>query len=192
MIDTIWFWSLIVLISVFLVVWLLFAIYRGIRYEIFQVIGFIFVTLSLSLTVGEYSTFQYYEITASILALVAFSLIFLGLISINRRWVKRRGTANLNKFGNLLFFAYIRHPIGLGLIFVAFSLIFLVNSILSNIFAVMAVIAFFVSSLEKDSHLQKLYGYPYKLYMQRVPRFNIFHGIIRAILSRENEEIEQE
>jgi len=144
-IDTIWFWSLIVLISVFLVVWLLFAIYRGIRYEIFQVIGFIFITLALSLNVGEYSTFQYYEITASIIALIAISLLFLGLISVNRRWVKRRGTANLNKFSNLLFFAYIRHPISLGLIFASFSLIFLVNSILSNIFSVMAVISFFVS-----------------------------------------------
>ena len=55
----------------------------------------------------------------------------------------------------------------------------------------MAVISFFVSSLEKDSHLQKLYGYPYKLYTQRVPRYNIFHGIIRAILSKE-EEVKQE
>ncbi len=187
MIDTIWFWSLIIFISVFLVVWFLFAIYRGIRYEIFQVIGFIFITLSLSLNVGEYSTFQYYQMTASIIALVAITIIFLGFISLNRQWVKRRGTTNLNKFSNLLFFAYIRHPISLGLILVSFSLIFLVNSILSNIFAVMAVIAFFVSSLERDSHLQKLYGYPYKLYMKRVPRYNVFHGILRSIISKEEE-----
>ena len=187
MIDTIWFWSLIIFISVFLVVWFLFAIYRGLRYEIFQVIGFIFITLSLSLNVGEYSTFQYYQITASIVAFIAIFVLFLGLISSNRRWVKRRGTANLNKFRNLLIFAYIRHPISLGLIFISFSLILLVNSILSNIFSVMAVIAFFVSSLERDSHLQKLYGYPYKQYMQKVPRFNVFHGIIRSILSKEEE-----
>ena len=114
MIDTIWFWSLIIFISVFVVVWLLFAIYRGQRYEIFEVIGFIFITLSLSLDVGEYGTFQFYEITASIFALIAIFIIFLGLISSNRRWVKRRGTANLNKFRNLLIFAYLRHPISLG------------------------------------------------------------------------------
>lgn len=187
MIDAIWFWSLIIFISVFVVIWFLFAIYRGIRYEIFEVLGFIFITLSLSLNVGEYLTFPSYQIVASIVALVALVFIFLGFISLNRRWVKRRGTANLNKFSNLMVFAYIRHPISLGLIFISFSLILLVNSILSNIFAVMAVIAFFVSSLEKDSHLQKLYGYPYRLYVQKVPRFNVFHGILRSILSKEEE-----
>jgi len=186
-IDAIWFWSLIIFISVFVVIWFLFAIYRGIRYEIFEVLGFIFITLSLSLNVGEYLTFPSYQIVASIVALVALVFIFLGFISLNRRWVKRRGTANLNKFSNLMVFAYIRHPISLGLIFISFSLILLVNSILSNIFAVMAVIAFFVSSLEKDSHLQKLYGYPYRLYVQKVPRFNVFHGILRSILSKEEE-----
>ncbi|MCG3216828.1 MAG: hypothetical protein KAS63_08910 [Candidatus Heimdallarchaeota archaeon] len=185
--NTIWFWSLIVLLSTIVIVWFIFAAYRGLRYEIFEVIGFIFLTLALSLNVGEYQTFSGYQIAASIVALIASFFIIIGLVSSNRRWVKRKGTTKLNEFSNLMIFAYLRHPITLGLIFISFSTILLANSILSNIFSVIAVIVFVIASLEKDSFLQKIYGYPYKFYMKKVPRFNIIHGILRSFLARKEE-----
>jgi len=107
--------------------------------------------------------------------------MLLGLLSFKRRWVKRKGTRDLNSFSNMLIFAFIRHPIVLGTVILAFALIFLVNSILSNVFAVLAVALFFLASYEKDSYLSKKYGYPYRVYVSKVPRFNVIWGVIKAI-----------
>ena len=189
MIDSLWFWSLIVFFSAVLIVWLMFSIYRGIRHEVFLVVGFVFLVIALSVpeTAGAYARMDYYTLISIIFASIGFASSLVGALSFGRKWVTRRGTANLNKFTNLLFFAYIRHPITLGCIFISLSLIFLVSSIVSNVLAIVAILSFVLSSFERDVFLQKVYGYPYKLYMKKVPRFNIFHGILRSILVREKE-----
>lgn len=189
MLDYLWFWSLIVFFSAVLIVWLMLSIYRGIRHEAFLVVGFVFLIVALSVpeTAGSYGRLDYYTIISIILASIGITSILAGVLSSGRKWVTRRGTANLNKFTNLLFFAYIRHPITLGCILVSLSVIFLVSSIVSNILAIVAILSFVLSSFERDVLLQKVYGYPYKLYMKKVPRFNIFHGILRSILVREKE-----
>jgi protein-S-isoprenylcysteine O-methyltransferase Ste14 len=187
--DYLWFWAIIVFFSAVLVVWLIFSIYRGIRHEVFLVIGFIFLIIALSIpeTAGSYSSFDYYMLISIILASLGISTILLGVLSSSRRWVTRRGTANLNKFSNLFIFAYLRHPITLGCILISFSVIFLISSIVSNVLAIIACLTFVLSSFERDVFLQKAYGYPYRNYMKKVPRFNIFHGILRSVLAREKE-----
>ncbi|NPD87651.1 MAG: hypothetical protein HGN29_02940 [Asgard group archaeon] len=189
MLDYLWFWSIIVFFSAVLVVWLIFSIYRGIRHEVFLVVSFIFLIIALSVpeTAGSYGRLDYYTLISIILASIGFTSIFVGALSTGRRWVKRRGTANLNKFTNLLFFAYFRHPITFGCMLISFSTIFLISSIVSNVLAVVAILSFVLSSFERDVFLQKAYGYPYKFYMKKVPRFNIFHGILRSILVRKKE-----
>ncbi len=189
MIDSLWFWSLIVFLSAVLIVWLIFSIYRGIRHEVFLVVGFVFLVIVLSVpeTAGAYARMDSYTLISTILASTGITSILIGVLSSGRKWVTRRGTANLNKFTNLLFFAYIRHPITLGCILISFSMIFLISSIVSNVLAIVAILSFVLSSFERDVFLQKAYGYPYRLYMKKVPRFNILHGIIRSILVREKE-----
>lgn len=189
MIDEVWFWIAISFLSLVALLWFIHSFLKGIRYETFQAIGLVFIILSLSLpeTVGEYTELPYYIIIAASLAFFGIFMILLGIFTSHRRWIKRKGTTNLNKFKNLMIFAYVRHPVTLGIIIISFSLIFLINSILSNIFAIIAVISFFLSSYEKDSFFQESYGYPYQLYMKKVPRFNVFHGLIRSIISREEE-----
>jgi protein-S-isoprenylcysteine O-methyltransferase Ste14 len=179
----------IVFFSAVLVVWLIFSIYRGIRHEVFVVVGFIFLVIALSVpeTAGSYLRLDYYSLISVVLASIGFSSIIVGVLSSRRRWVTRRGTANLNKFTNLLFFAYVRHPITLGCIFISLSIIFLISSIVSNVLTVVAILSFILSSFERDVFLQKAYGYPYRLYMKKVPRFNFFHGLLRSILVREKE-----
>lgn len=135
----------------------------------------------MSFTLGEYLPIPYYQYIASSLTLIGMLLIMLGILSSQRRWVKRKGTRNLNSFKNMLFFAYIRHPMILGTVILCLALIFLTNSILSNVFAVLAVTCFFLASYEKDSYMEEKYGYPYKVYERKVPRFNIIWGIIKAI-----------
>jgi protein-S-isoprenylcysteine O-methyltransferase Ste14 len=188
-IDALWFWSLIVFFSAVLIVWLIFSIYRGIRHEVFLVVGFIFLVIALSVpeTAGSYLGLDYYVLISIVLASIGIASIVLGVLSSGRRWVTRRGTEKLNKFTNLLIFAYLRHPITLGCILISFAIIFLISSIVSNVLAIVSILSFVLSSFERDVFLQKAYGYPYRLYMKKVPRFNILHGILRSILAREKE-----
>ncbi len=183
MIDAIWYWIIIGILSIILIVWLIFAIYRNIRFEAIQAFGYVFLILGLSFTLGEYLPIPYYQHIAGSLTLLGILLIMSGLLCSSRRWVKRKGTRDLNSFRNMCIFAYIRHPISFGTTILAFALIFLANSILSNVFAVLAVISFFLASYEKDSYMAKKYGYPFRVYASKVPRFNIILGIIKAIRS---------
>jgi len=180
-IDSTWYWIVIGILSVILVIWIIFAIYRGIRFEAILAFGYVFLILGMSFTLGEYLPIPYYQNIAGSLTLLGMLLVILGLLCSQRRWVKRKGTKNLNSFKNLLVFAYIRHPMVLGTVILCFALITLANSILSNVFAVLAVICFFLASYEKDSYMVEKYGYPYKVYALKVPRFNIIWGIIKAI-----------
>ena len=164
-------------------IWLIFAIYRGIRFEAILAFGYIFLILGMSFTLGEYLPIPYYQHIASSLTLLGTLLILLGLLCSNRRWVRRKGTKKLNSFKNIRVFAYIRHPMIFGTVILCFALIFLANSILSNVFAVLAVMCFFLASYEKDSYMEKKYSYPYKVYERKVPRFNIIWGIIKAFRS---------
>ena len=181
MINAIWYWIVIGILSVILLIWLSFAIYRGIRFEAILASGYIFLISGMSFTIGAYIPIPYYQYISSSLVLVGIFLTTLGLLCSQRKWVKRKGTRDLNSFRNLMIFAYIRHPIVLGAVILSFALIFLANSILSNVFAVLAVASFFLASYEKDSYLSKIYGYPYRVYASQVPRFNVFLGIIKTI-----------
>ena len=148
---------------------------------------FLIIALSVPETAGSYARLNYYTLLSIILSSIGIFSSIAGVLSSSRRWITRRGIENLNKFTNLLIFAYLRHPITLGCIFISISTIFLIGSIVSNVFAVIACLCFILSSFERDVFLQKAYGYPYKLYMKKVPRFNIFHGILRSFISREKE-----
>lgn len=184
MIDAIWYWIIIGILSVILVIWLVFAIYRGIRFEAIQASGYVFLILGLSFTLGEYLPIPYYQHIAGSLTLLGILLILSGLLSSQRRWVKRKGTRDLNSFRNMYIFAYVRYPIEFGTVILAFALIFLANSILSNVFAILAVVSFFLASYEKDSYMLKKYGYPFKVYASMVPRFSVIWGIIKAIRAK--------
>ena len=172
MIDSTWYWIAIGILSVILVIWLIFAIYRGIRFEAILAFGYGFLILGMSFTLGEYLPIPYYQYIASSLTLLGLLLIILGLMFSQRKWVKRKGIINLNSFKNLFIFAYIRHPMILGTVILCFALIFLANSILSNVFAVLAVTCFFLASYEKDSYMVKIYVTPTKSMNEK------FHALI--------------
>jgi protein-S-isoprenylcysteine O-methyltransferase Ste14 len=182
-IDAIWYWIIIGILSIILIIWLIFAIYHNIRFEAIQAFGYVFLILGLSFTLGEYLPIPYYQHIAGSLTLLGILLIMSGLLCSHRRWVKRKGTRDLNSFRNMCVFAYTRHPITFGTVILAFALIFLANSILSNVFAVLAVVSFFLASYEKDGYMSKKYGYPFRVYASKVPRFNVIWGIIKAIRS---------
>ncbi|MCG3259080.1 MAG: hypothetical protein H7644_05005, partial [Candidatus Heimdallarchaeota archaeon] len=87
------------------------------------------------------------------------------------------------RFTNLLIFAYVRHPVSLGMMLISISMIFYIHSLLSNLLAGVAFLVFMFSSFEKDTFFKELYGYPYKVYSKTVPRFNFVHGLIKALIA---------
>ena len=188
MIEPRLFWTLIGILCFLVFIRAIITISRGIRYEYLQVSGFALLILSLSLT-GPYS-YIYYVGSEEIvylslsLALALLSVVFIsaGTLSSSRQWVSRRGTENLNRFTNLLIFAYVRHPVSLGMMLISISMIFYIHSLLSNLLAGVAFLFFMFSSFEKDTFFKELYGYPYKVYSKTVPRFNFVLGLIKAII----------
>jgi len=182
------FWTLIGILSFLVFIRAIISISRGIRYEYLQVSGFALLILSLSLT-GSYSYIYYvgseeivYLSLSLALALLSVVFILAGTLSSSRQWVSRRGTENLNRFTNLLIFAYVRHPVSLGMMLISISMIFYIHSLLSNLLAGVAFLVFMFSSFEKDTFFKELYGYPYKVYSKTVPRFNFVHGLIKALI----------
>ena len=196
MIDPRIFWTLIGILSFLVFIRAVITISRGIRYEYLQVSGFVILILSLTLT-GSYSYIYHvgneetvYLSLSLTLALLSMIFILAGTLSSGRRWIRRRGTENLNRFTNLLIFAYIRHPVSLGMMLISISLIFYIHSLLSNLLAGIALLVFMFSSLEKDTFFKELYGYPYKVYSKTVPRFNFVHGLIKAIIENKKSQDE--
>jgi len=179
-------WVIIGLLTLVLAVWSIFALKRKYKHELYQIVSFVFLLLSISLPeILHYETVPIYSKIGTILAIIAFSMIFVGVITAHKRWVKHRGTTNLNSFSELYFYAFLRHPITLGFILLDIALIFVIPDVVITILLVISFIASILASYEKDAFLQKTYGYPYKLYMKRVPRFNFLLGIIRSIFSKE-------
>ena len=196
MIDPRIFWTLIGILSFLVFIRAVITISRGIRYEYLQVSGFALLILSLTLT-GSYSYIYHvgneeivYLSLSLTLALISMIFILAGTLSSGRRWIRRRGTENLNRFTNLLIFAYIRHPVSLGMMLISISLIFYIHSLLSNLLAGIALLVFMFSSLEKDTFFKELYGYPYNVYSKTVPRFNFVHGLIKAIIENKKSQDE--
>lgn len=181
MIDAIWYWILIGLFSIILLIWLGFAIYRGVRFQTIQAFAYVFLILALSFTLGEYSPIPYYQHISGSLTILGLFFILFGLICSQRRWEKVKGTKNHNSVRHLLIYGLVRQPIEFGTIILSFAIILISNSIISTVFSVLAVIAFFLASYEKDSYFSVTYGYPYRLYSDSVPRFNIIWGIIKSI-----------
>lgn len=184
------FWIVISILSLVLFSWLFFAFYNGYRYEIFKIIGFIFLILSISLPeILPYNSSELYLQIGVVIAIISFCLIFLGIITSHKTWVKKKGTTNLNKFGNLLIYSILRQPIILGFLVLDLALIFYIPDVVVTIFLVMSFLSFILASYEKDNYMIKIYGYPYRVYMKRVPKFNIFLGIIRAVMTKEEEQL---
>lgn len=187
MLDEPWFWVSLIIISVFLCAWLVFAIYNSARYQILQIFGYLMLVLGLVFTIGPYPPVIYGNYISSVLAYTALIIIVISVAMTRWRWIHRRGTEKLNSPSNLMIFAIVRHPITLAMMFIGFAVIVLKSSILSNVLTTMALVFFLLSSFEKDIYQEKVYGYPYKVYSASVPRFNIIVGLVRSILKARQE-----
>jgi len=187
MINDLWFWIIIGTIVMFLFIWLFVSIYRGIKHEMLQILGYLLLIAGLSLSIGSYPAPAYFDIIGGILGYIALIISFFSVLMANRRWVIRRGIKNLNKFRNLMIFAYARHPLTLAMIIVSLAVFMINNSVLSNVLCVMAGMCFILSSIEKDLFYEQQYGYPYKFYCSKVPRFNLILGFIRSFKTEKEE-----
>lgn len=81
-------------------------------------------------------------------------------------------------------YSVVRHPIYLGWYFYFFGFICLSQHWLALAFAIPAFILVYLDTLKEERSSINKFGHTYKDYMKRVPRLNIFLGIIRVIQTR--------
>ncbi|MBN2244615.1 MAG: hypothetical protein JW755_02100 [Candidatus Aminicenantes bacterium] len=114
-----------------------------------------------------------------ILYLPAFVLVLASLVSLKHQG-KSRGpdmtaTTVLIQSG---IYRFIRQPMTLGLAIWSIALIFILQSLLALIIGLLAFLCFYQSArLESKFNLEK-FGVPYLKYMESVPMWNFFRGII--------------
>lgn len=179
--DLLWELIVVIIVGVFLLFWLISAIYNNVRHQMLQILAFMVLLFGYAFPVGEYPAGEITYKIASSLAILSSFIALLGVLMAGRRWVIRRGTKDLTKFSNLGIYAYVRYPVTYAMIILAVAIGFFRHAILSNVLCFIAIILFIVSSYEKDQYYRGVFGYPFHYYTLKVPRFFIIYGIIKAL-----------
>ena len=78
-------------------------------------------------------------------------------------------------------YSVVRHPLYLGWLLMYVALIFFSQHWLTAIVGILGMVCVYLISRQEDQHLIEKFGDDYKRYMQRVPRVNVFLGIIRLL-----------
>jgi protein-S-isoprenylcysteine O-methyltransferase Ste14 len=98
--------------------------------------------------------------------------------------LRRKGVSNIVDSG---VYGIVRHPMYLGAMIMFSSHIFLGQNWLVAIGTIVAIACCYLIILSGDQRNIKKFGNDYKRYMQRVPRMNLFLGIIRLLRRRKRE-----
>ncbi len=88
---------------------------------------------------------------------------------------------NTTKLVDKGIYGIIRHPQYGGGLYVAFSLIFILQTVISIILGIVVMITSYLSMVFEETRLIVKFGEDYKEYMKRVPRVNLLLGFIRKI-----------
>ena len=88
---------------------------------------------------------------------------------------------NTTKLVDKGIYAIIRHPQYGGGLYIAFSFIFIHQTLVSIILVIIAIITSYLSMVFEEKRLIVKFGEDYKEYMKRVPRVNLLVGFIRMI-----------
>ena len=76
-------------------------------------------------------------------------------------------------------YAVIRHPQYFGYILLACGFTLLSQHWITVLLAVLIVIFFYFQAVQEESYCLAHYGESYERYLQKVPRFNLFLGVLR-------------
>ena len=82
-------------------------------------------------------------------------------------------------------YAITRHPQYLGYIFLAFGFALLSQHWATVLLAGLGAVFFYLQAMREERYCLAQFGEPYRVYLQRVPRFNIVLGAIRLLRGSE-------
>jgi len=118
---------------------------------------------------------------------VGMILVMAPIIMFPRRGgvAKGKSFVHTTKLVDTGIYAIVRHPQYTGGIYAIFLTNFLANQHwLFAVLGVAGVVVVYLGCVEEDKLLIKKFGDGYKAYMERVPRTNVWLGIIRLMRSR--------
>ncbi|MFW9904118.1 MAG: methyltransferase family protein [Candidatus Thorarchaeota archaeon] len=112
-----------------------------------------------------------------------FLLAFSPNIAFKRRGGVPEGKSYIHttKLVNDGIFGVIRHPQYAGGMVIAFSMCLIVQTPLTYILAIIAMITAYLSMVFEEDRLIMKFGSQYKKYQAEVPRVNFFLGLIRKL-----------
>ena len=134
-------------------------------------------SISICLTLTIFGLFGWYHNVASnylqiiglILIIITIILALFSLLSLKLIGKPKIGVEDTTILINSTIFAIIRHPLYLGFIFWGISQILIIQSYVSLILGLLAVLFAYISAKKEDEYNIGKFGEKYKNYMKKVP-----------------------
>ncbi|MFX1520519.1 MAG: methyltransferase family protein [Promethearchaeota archaeon] len=117
------------------------------------------------------------------LVVVGYTILGIGAVFfiLSVYTLRRKGISNVVDSG---IFGVVRHPMYLGGILMFFSHIFLGQNWIVIISTIIGIASCYLIILSEDQRNIEKFGEEYRLYMQSVPRMNLFLGIVKSLMRR--------
>jgi protein-S-isoprenylcysteine O-methyltransferase Ste14 len=131
--------------------------------------GLFFTSLLVSLGLhqtGDIADIVWLEITGFVLFIPAVILIASAIVAITHGDLVKTGIMSI-----------VRHPMYLGTAIASFALILILQSILSIVLSIVAIVLLWMASKMEDDYNIERFGDSYREHMTRVPRWNVFKGL---------------
>ena len=178
-------WTYIICITIwigFILHWTISSIPKRRVFEIYAGCG-----ISICLTLLVFGLSSWYKIAASknlqfigdIMVFVAIAIAIIALGTLKVRGKPEKGIEDTKVLIEGTIFGVIRHPLYLGLMIWGISQILKIQSILSTILGMAAILCFWMAGKKEDEFNVNKFGEGYREYMKKVPMWNVFKGLRR-------------
>ena len=157
------------------------------KFEIFAEIGIGLFISVIVLGLTNFDNFMlnragvvYLQYVSIIFFVSATSLIVSSFVSLKRIGKPKSGLEDTTRMIYRGIFKILRHPLYLGLSLVTIGFLFAYQAITLIIIGIVAIILFYIASKIEDNYNVSKFGREYIEYMNKVPMWNFFLGIIRS------------
>lgn len=150
-------------------------------FEIYMAIGLgiYFSLLVLGIMVWERGAFVSLVYLGYLLFIPGAIFVVSSFITLKHRGKPESGWESTTTFIDSGVYRVVRHPLYLGSAFFMAGLMFLIQSIYSSIFGLIAIFCFWMVSIKEDRYNIQRFGDDYKKYMKKVPMWNFLKGLKR-------------
>ena len=125
----------------------------------------------------------WYDDAGTILWMIGFIFWIIPLVKLRKAGGKKKGASYINP-GKLVttgIYKYVRHPQCVGFILFDLGFIGITQQWIPSAMAIISILFIVLGTRHEDKNLSILYGKTFEDYRSKVPAFNLFGGIIKAI-----------